>query len=521
VLLPLPTSVRYQTGSFTFSDDEAIDGAPEPAAVVRRLLTPSSGIDFRSDPGGRIKLTLDESLPAESYRLVVGPEQIAITGADLVGLGWAVQTLRQLLPPVALLPGSRHRPLVLPAADIEDQPRFRWRGMHLDTCRHFVPLSDLYRFVDLLAAHKLNVFHLHLSDDQGWRFESNRHPRLQEVSSWRRETRRPDEEQGDGTPHGGFYRQDQLRALVGYAGERGVTVVPELEFPGHVRALLAAYPGLGNRPEAPQEPATTFGVFDEVLNLEQQAMHVVFDLYEELLDVFPSRYVHIGGDECPTVEWLASPRAAELAAERGLAGPGVLQRWFTEQLRAWLVERGRIPVGWDEIAEDGPVTGAVAMAWRGAEHGVRAAAQGMDVVMTPTRRTYLDYYPSERDDEPYRIGGLVETPTVYGFEPLEGVPEHVARHILGVQGQLWSEYLPATPAIDYAAFPRACALAEVAWSDPVGRSWTEFEPRLSAHLERLDLLGVNYRPLAGPRPWQRGGTGRLRRPTGQSDPAPE
>jgi hexosaminidase len=521
MLLPQPTSVRYGAGFFTLDEDETIAGPRELSRLVRQLLTPGTGLELTSDPGGRITLELDETLPAEAYRLVVEADRVTIVAGGRAGIGWGLQTIRQLLPPAALLPGNRLRPLRLPVINIEDRPRFAWRGLHLDTCRHFVPLSDLFRFVDLLALHKFNVFHLHLTDDQGWRFESKRYPRLQEIASWRRETRRPAEEHGDGTPHGGFYRQDQLRALVGHAESLGVTIVPELEFPGHVRALLAAYPEFGNHPEASHEPATTFGVFDQVLNLEDRAMTMVYDLYSELLDVFPSRYVHIGGDECPTAEWLASPRAAELASMRGLSGPGQLQRWFTEQLRAWLAARGRIAVGWDEIAEDGPVPGAVAMAWRGATHGVRAAEHGMDVVMAPTRRTYLDYYPSKRADEPYRIGGLVETPTVYAFDPLEAVPDRFLEHILGIQGQLWTEYSPTPRDVDYTAFPRACALAEVAWSDPSGRSWSEFEPRLAAHLERLDVLGVNYRPEAGPRPWQRGGTGHFARVVGQHDPSPE
>ncbi|HET9648940.1 MAG TPA: beta-N-acetylhexosaminidase [Microlunatus sp.] len=521
MLLPQPRSVTYDQGRFTVAETDTVDGPPELAAVVRRLLSPGTGLELPIGPGGRIRIDVDRTLPPEGYRLNVTPASLTIEAADATGVGWAVQTLRQLLPPATLLPGSRVRPLHVPAVRIEDAPRFAWRGLHLDTGRHFAPVSDLFRFVDLLALHKFNVFHLHLTDDQGWRFESRRHPRLQEVASWRRETRRPSEETGDGTPHGGFYRQDQLRALVNYAAERGITVVPELEFPGHARALLAAYPELGNHPEAPQAAATTFGIFDEVLNLDDDAMDLVFDLYEELLDVFPSRYVHIGGDECPRVEWLQSPRAAELAAHRGLTDPAQLQRWFTEQLRQWLAHRGRVAVGWDEIIDQGPLPGAVAMAWRGAAIGVRAAEQGMDVVMAPTSRTYFDYYGGDNADEPYRIGGLLTTPTVYAFDPLEDVPAEVSDRILGVQGQLWTEYLPTPRDVDYAAFPRACALAEVAWSDPQGRSWSEFEPRLAAHLERLDVLGVNYRPEEGPRSWQRGGTGHLARVAGQPDPSPE
>jgi hexosaminidase len=521
MLLPQPRSLNWDQGRFTLAETDTIDGPPELAAIVRRLLGPGTGLELPTGPGGRIRIEVDGTLPPEGYRLSVTPETLTIEAAEAPGVGWAVQTLRQLLPPASLLPGSRVRPLHVPAARIEDAPRFAWRGLHLDTGRHFVPVSDLFRFVDLLALHKFNVFHLHLTEDQGWRFESRRHPRLQELASWRRETRRPAEDIGDGTPHGGFYRQDQLRALVNYAAERGITVVPELEFPGHVRALLAAYPELGHHPGASLEAATTFGVFDEVLNLDEPAMVLVFDLYEELLDVFPSRYVHIGGDECPRVEWLESPRAAELAAQRGLTGPAQLQRWFTEQLRQWLAARGRVAVGWDEIIDEGPVPGAVAMAWRGVGVGVRAAEHGMDVVMAPTSRTYFDYYGGDDPDEPYRIGGLLTTPTVYAFDPLEDVPAEVSDRILGVQGQLWTEYLPTPRDVDYAAFPRACALAEVAWSDPAGRSWAEFEPRLVAHLERLDVLGVNYRPEQGPRPWQRGGTGRLARVAGQPDPSPE
>lgn len=521
MLLPQPISVHYGAGHFAFEDDEAVSGPLELARTVRQLLSPGTGLDLASHPHGRIRVGLDGSLPREGYRLEVDGEGVTIAAADQAGMGWAVQTVRQLLPPSTLLPGSRLRPITLPHVLIEDWPRFPWRGMHLDTGRYFAPLSDLYRFVDLLAMHKFNVFHLHLTEDQGWRFESKRYPLLQEVGSWRAETRRPYQESGDGTPHGGFYRQDQLRALVGYAASLGVTIVPELDFPGHVRALLAAYPELGNDPDAHPETATTFGIFDEVLSLDDRAMAVVFDLYEELLDVFPGAYVHVGGDECPTAEWSARPEAAELAAERGLTDPRQLQRWFTEQVRSWLAARGRTAVGWDEIVEDGAVPGAVAMAWRGAAHGVRAAEHGMNVVMAPAQSTYLDYYPSSRDDEPYRIGGLLETATVYRFEPLEGVPDEYADRILGVQGQLWTEYMPTSRDVDYSAFPRACALAEVGWSDPTSRAWSEFEPRLAVHLERLDVLGVNYRPEAGPHPWQRGGSGHFVRIAHQQDPTPE
>lgn len=512
MLLPLPRTVRPAPGSFTLGSELAIAGPAGWAAIVRRLLGPGTGLDLPSATGGRLRVVADPALPAEAYRLTVGDDGITITASADAGVNWATQTLRQLLPPSVLRPAPVGDPLVVDGVEIEDAPAYAWRGVHLDVGRHFVPLGDLFRFIDLFALHKYNVLHLHLSEDQGWRFESHRHPRLQQVASWRHETRLPNDAAGDGTPHGGFYTQDQLRAVVAYAGARGLTVVPELEFPGHVRGVLAAYPELGNFPDKPQSTATGFGVFEEVLNLDDDAMRVVYDLYEELLEVFPSRYIHVGGDECPRAEWLASPRAHELATQRGLSGPDQLQRWFTEQLRAWLAERDRVLVGWDEISDDGPVPGSVVMAWRDASYGTAAVAAGLPVVMSPMQSTYFDWYPGPEDTEAYSIGGLITVEQAYAFDPRAGIPPEAHDLVLGTQCQHWTEYMPTPRRVEYMMFPRACAHSEVAWSDPVGRSWAEFEPRLAAHLERLDALGINYRPLAGPLPWQEGGTGQLRRP---------
>ena len=513
MLLPQPRSVhRRPDVTFTLTPDLAVAGPAGWAAVVRRLLSPGTGLDLPSADGGAFRLQTDLGLPAEGYRLEVDTDGITVTAGDDAGINWAVQTLRQLLPAGVLRAAPSGEPLVVEGVEIADEPAYAWRGVHLDVARHFMPLADVLRMVDLIALHKYNVLHFHLTDDQGWRFESMRHPRLQEVASWRTETRRPADAEGDGTPHGGYYTQDQLRALVAYARQRGVTVVPELEFPGHVSGVLAAYPELGNHPETGYATATTFGVFDEVLNLTDATMRVVFDLYEELLDVFPSRYIHVGGDECPRAEWLESPAAQQLAASRGLSGPEQLQRWFTEQLRAWLMERDRVLVGWDEIGDEGPVPGSVVMAWRDASYGRTAAEAGLPVVMAPMTHLYLDFYATDADTEQYAIGGHTPLEKVYAYDPLDGIPAAQHPLVLGTQVQLWTEYMPSTRRVDYMAFPRACAHAEVAWSSPEGRSWAEFEPRLTAHLERLDALGVDYRPLAGPRPWQQGGTGRLRRP---------
>ncbi len=510
-LLPQPRSVRVGTGVLSLGEDLAISGETAWAPIVRRLVTPATGWELPSRPDGRLRLSRNGELQPEAYHVEVKAETVELEASDAAGLTWAVQTLRQLMGVDAYRPAPIRDRFVLEQMVIDDAPRFGWRGVMLDVARHFRPLSELLRFVDLLSLHKYNVFHLHLTDDQGWRLASDRHPRLQDVASWRSETLTRNVQPGDGTPHGGYYTADQLRSLVRYAADRGITIVPEIDLPGHVRAVLAAYPELGNYPDTRHEVATSFGIFPEVLSLNETSLQFVFDVFTELLDIFPGRHVHVGGDECPSEEWLASPAAAGLAEERGLAGPGDLQRWFTEQLHRWLTARERQLVGWDEITDGGPVTGAVVMAWRDRSYGIAAAAAGLDVVMAPQTHCYLDHYPSEQSEEAYSIGGLLTTEKVYGFEPLDGVPAADHPRIVGTQVQLWSEYIPTARRLDYLMFPRACAHSELAWSQRSGRSWAEFQPRLAAHLERLSAIGVEYRPESGPLPWQRGGSGAFRR----------
>jgi hexosaminidase len=519
-LLPRPKSVTEGDGSFTLTAGLGISGPADWAAVVRRLLSGGTGLDLLPDPNGQLKLIKDDSLPTEAYQLSVSTDGITVTASDERGVNWAVQTLRQLLPPSAFGPAPISSDIAVPAVEITDEPRFAWRGVMLDTGRHFMPYRDVISFIDLLAMHKYNTFHLHLTEDQGWRFESKKYPKLTEISSWRRESQNRYWDAGDGTPHGGFYSQDQLRAIVAYAGQRGITVVPEIEFPGHVRAVLAAFPELGNHPDAVHETATTWGIFPEVLNMTDAALEFAFDIWAEVLEIFPSKYIHVGGDECPRDEWQESAAAKQLAAERGLPDVDHLQRWFTEQLRDWLAARGRQLVGWDEINDEGILTGAVTMAWRDEKYGVLAARGGLEVVMSPVSKTYFDYYPGAGDEEPYSIGSLITTERAYSLEPTEGIPAELHDQILGTQCQIWTEYMPDMSRVQYMLFPRACAHSEVAWSDPDGRSWDEFSGRLAGHLARLDALGVNYRPEAGPRPWQQGGTGAWQRPEAHRNTTP-
>lgn len=517
MVVPAPVASRPGEGSFTLDAATVLHGPAELTALVRRELASGTGLPLpdgdESAAGGVVDVAIDGTLAREAYRLAVTTTGVRATGGDPAGVFYAVQTLRQLLPPDvyrrAPLPGATWE---LSCVEVDDAPRFGWRGVHLDVARHFMPKRFLLRLVDLLAVHKLNVLHLHLTDDQGWRFESHAHPRLTEVGSVRRETRRPKERSGDGTPHGGYYTQDDLRELVAYAAGRFVTVLPEVELPGHAQAAMAAYPELGNDPGRQLPVLETFGVNENVLNAEESTLRFFQDVYEELLDVFPGTFVHVGGDECPKTQWQRSRRAQQLIAERGVGDENGLQSWFIRQLDAWLAERGRRLVGWDEILQGGLAEGATVMSWRGEDGGVAAARAGHDVVMTPTSHTYLDYYQSDLPDEPYAIGGHLPLEQVYAYEPVPAVlTEDEAAHVLGSQCQLWTEYMPDPRRVEYMAFPRACAFAEAVWSPRERRSFDDFSGRLVPHLARLDALDVNYRPLAGPRPEQRGGTGRRRR----------
>lgn len=513
-LVPRPTAFVEREGVFVLDRSTTLAGPEDWCAATRRLLTPGTGCNLTTPvelPAG-ITIIANSSLPPEGYRLDVAEAGIRIEASDLRGVNWAVQTLRQLLPVTIYAAAPLAEQFEIPAVSVVDSPRFAWRGMMLDVGRHFVPYPHLLTHIDLLAQHKFNVFHLHLTEDQGWRFASERYPKLAQQASWRTETKNPAWQEGDGTPHGGYYTPDQLRALVVYAAQRGITVVPEIEFPGHVQAFLAAYPEYGNHPEKPVAAATTWGVKERVLNMSDDALAVVFDLYAELLKIFPSVYIHVGGDECPRNEWLESAQAQNLAARRGLPDAGHLQRWFTEQLRDWLAARGRRLVGWDEIHDDGPLPGAVVMAWRSVDKGISAAAAGHDVIMAPTSHTYFDFYPSSDDSEPYSIGDEITVEQAYAFDPLEGIPEEQHQRILGTQCQIWTEFMPDMARMEYMLWPRACAHSEVAWSAARDREWSEFEGRLGRHLERLSMQGVNFRPLDGPLPWQKGGTGHWRRP---------
>ncbi|WP_179229322.1 beta-N-acetylhexosaminidase [Parenemella sanctibonifatiensis] len=519
-IIPAPQDITATEGALSLSSDSTISGEPAYADALRRILTPATGLPLRQAGGvdsadGTIVVSEDTSLEPEHYTLEVAGDQLTITAADLAAANWAAQTLRQLLDTEAYLPaGGGRTDWQVPGVKVVDGPRYSWRSLHFDPARYFKPVPEVLRFIDQMAMHKYNVLHFHLTEDQGWRFESKKYPKLNEISSWRRETKNHLWEEGDGTPEGGYYTQDQLRGIVAYAAARGINVMPEIEFPGHVSAALAAYPEYAVPGFPTPEPAPRWGIMDDVLNMTDESMQFVYDIWTEVLDIFPFTHVHIGGDEAPRTQWLESEHSKKLAAERGLPGPDHLQAWFTAQLRDFLEARGRTVVAWDEVIDEGPAPGVVIHAWRArTDAAKRALEAGQQIIQAPTTYTYFDYYPSRSDDERYFIGGDLPLEKAYSFDPgADAANEEQAALILGTSAQLWAEYSPTFRITEYLAWPRACAHAEVAWSAPEKKDWADFEARLTRHIARLEANGINVRPLAGPHPWQQGGTGLWRRP---------
>ncbi|MEU6172787.1 beta-N-acetylhexosaminidase [Streptantibioticus parmotrematis] len=525
-LIPAPRVVRTAPSGedFVLGPDTPLHAGPGAEGVARWLrgvLGAAFGIALpdRADASGGITLRVDPGLDAEAYRLHVGADGVEITGGDPAGVFWGAQTLRQLAGERAFrrAPVGGHEAR-LPAVAIEDAPRFGWRGFMLDVARHFMPKDVVLRYLDLLAAHKLNVLHLHLTDDQGWRIEIKRHPRLTEVGSWRTGTKvgLRESTRFDDRPHGGYYTQDDIREIVAYAAERHIRVVPEIDIPGHSQAAIAAYPELGNTDvigTTTLPVLTTWGVNSNVLAPTDTTLRFYEGVLEEVLDLFPadvSPFVHIGGDECPKEQWRDSKTVQARIEELGLRDEDALQSWFIGHFDRWLADRGRRLIGWDEILEGGLAPGAAVSSWRGYAGGIAAARAGHDVVMCPEQHVYFDHRQDGGPDEPVPIGWVRAQEDVYRFEPVpaqlaEEGPRLTSR-VLGAQANLWTEVLDTVRAVDYQTFPRLAAFAEVVWSDlpaPALRDHDGFAARMAAHRARLDALGVEYRPPGGPHPWQR------------------
>lgn len=506
-IVPKPARMERTQGVFPLDREARIlvpEGDEPLTAIGRRLaqvLKDTTGHPAEVVPSasatanqGIVLSTADAAaqLGDEGYQLTVSPSAVLVRAPKPAGVFYAVQTLCQMIVrrPGPNQPGAAS--WAIPCATIEDRPRFAWRGMHLDVARHFFDKEFVKRYIDHLATYKINVFHLYLTDDQGWRIEIKRYPRLTEVGAWRSGTRRhlwngP----GDEKRYGGYFTQDELREIVRYAQERFITVVPGISMPGHSQAALAAYPELSST-GGPFEVWTDWGISKEVMDPgKEEVFHFVEGVLSEALDIFPSRYIHCGGDEVPRDRWKASPYAQARMRQEGLTTYDELQSYFTKRVERFLNSKGRQLIGWDEILEGGLAPNAVVMSWRGTKGGITAARAGHHVVMVPHAETYFNYMPHKPPGGPGHPGYLPLL-TVYHFDPLRGLTPEEARWVLGGQGCLWTEYVPTPADAEYLLFPRLLAMAEVLWSPPEGRSDEEFLQRLPAHLQRLKQAGVRF-----------------------------
>ena len=452
----------------------------------------------KSKNGTAIVLTIDKTIAnAEGYKLDADAKQIRIAGASAAGVFYGIQTLRKSLP----LVNGKASKVSIPAVHITDAPRFAYRGTHLDVSRHFVTADSVRQFIDMLALHNINRFHWHLTDDQGWRIEIKKYPLLTQIGSKRAQTViGHNSGKYDGKPYSGFYTQKQIRDIVKYAADRYITIVPEIDLPGHMQAALAAYPDMGCT-GGPYEVWQKWGVSDNVLCAgNDKTLTFIDNVLKEITQLFPSKYIHVGGDECPKTQWQKCPKcqarikALNLEAKDGHSAEERLQSYIITHASNYLKSLGRNTIGWDEILEGGLAEGATVMSWRGESGGIAAAKQHHDVVMTPNSYLYFDYYQSlDKANEPLAIGGYLPLETVYSYEPMpKELTADEARHIIGVQANIWTEYMPTFKQMQYMALPRLAALSEVQWSQPALKDYTNFTNRLTEFTHLYDRLGYNY-----------------------------
>ncbi|MBO4757519.1 MAG: beta-N-acetylhexosaminidase [Bacteroidales bacterium] len=522
-IVPQPASIELQGGTFkaigaSVNCDAAFDEASRTVAqdfAARMSLATGKVSSFAvpfgisaSAEAGKIKgfvFIRDTRLADEEYRIEIGKKSTIVRASGFHGVLYAVETIKQMLPEaiygksVGVSADWR-----LPCAVISDRPRFSYRGMHLDCARHFFSVDAVKRYLGIMAVYKLNRFHWHLSDDQGWRVEIKRYPELTLVGGYRSGTMiGRDFNSDDGIRYGGYYTQDQIREIVEYASKLGITVIPEIDLPGHMLAALSAYPWLGCS-GGPYEAWHKWGVADEVLCAGKETTYEFLEnVLSEIAELFPSEYIHIGGDECPKTEWENCPHCQAKIAELGLkdddrfSAEQYLQCYVTSRMQDFLATKGKKIIGWDEILEGELAEGATVMSWRGVDGGREAASNGFDAIMTPTSYCYFDYMQSkDTDREPVGIGGYLPLEKVYGFDPLEGLPAGAEKHILGVQANLWTEYIAAEEHLQYMLLPRLMALSEVQWCEPANKDFEGFKSRLAEHeLKILEAMGYNYRRL--------------------------
>jgi len=507
-IIPKPVDLKLKNGSFTIDENTTIrinnsKKQLKPAArFVASYLQNISGysLPVKGKKTNAIQLSLEEikELGAEGYQLVVSPTVIEIKANTRAGIIYGMQSLFQTLPQV-----RTNAALKVPAMEVTDYPRFKWRGMHLDVSRHFFPPEVVKNYINLLASYKMNTFHWHLVDDQGWRIEIKKYPELTKVGAWRVDqndkiwSTRPQAQSGEAATYGGYYTQDQIRDIVQYAAVRNVTVVPEIEMPGHVASAVAAYPHLSCT-QKPQLPLTGGNYMNMASNYcagNEEVFSFLEDVFDEVLKVFPSKYIHIGGDELDKNPWKKCARCQARMKTEGLKDENELQSYFIKRMENYLISKDRKMIGWDEILEGGLAPEATVMSWRGEAGGIEAAKMGHDVVMTPGSPLYFDHYQAGPEGEPTAIGGFNTLRKVYEYDPIpKELNAEQAKFVLGAQANVWTEYITTAQHLEYMVLPRMLGIAEVLWTPAAQKNWLDFSQRLKYHFRGFEQKGLNYSP---------------------------
>jgi hexosaminidase len=498
-LIPQPAELKTDTGFFTLLPETILfDSLSEFSSEIKAFneqLNKYYGFSLpvSNRSNGQKVISLfhghegNRNMAEEEYVMRVSQTTISLNGYP-EGVFRGLETLFQLI--------NAQTNIKIPCLYIHDKPQFSWRGMHLDVCRHFFTKEEVKRYLDYLALYKFNVFHWHLTDDQGWRIEIKKYPLLTEKGSVRKETvigKCSDSAKYDGTPYSGFYTQDDIREIVAYAGARHILVVPEIEMPGHALAALAAYPQFSCT-GGPFDVGTTWGVFDDVYCPKPETFRFLEDVLTEVMELFPGPYIHIGGDECVKKRWKTCPNCQALMKKEGLKTENELQSYFIRTMEKFLNSKGKQLIGWDEILEGGLAPNAIVMSWRGMEGGILAAQLKHQVVMTPGKPCYFDHYQNkDRSKEPLAIGGYNPLENVYAYNPVPAkLPAGEKKYILGAQGNVWTEYITTFKQVEYMSVPRMCALAEALWTPPASKGYAGFVERLKRHSQLLDRMQVNY-----------------------------
>jgi len=501
IIVPEPVEIDYHKGSVTLTKDTRLllDESSKEALNIANILNDEiqGRLGFKLEIPAEnkdqftmniIKFSVQEELKGElkeeGYKLNVTNAGIDITAATYHGIFYGVQTLKQLLP----LKGEK---ATIPCLAITDYPRFQYRGMHLDVCRHFFDKDFVKKYIDFIAMHKMNKFHWHLTEDQGWRIEIKKYPKLTEIGAWRTEK--------DGTKYGGFFTQEDVKEIVEYAAQRYITVIPEIELPGHSLGALAAYPQYSCT-GGPFKVANEWGVFHDVYCAgKDETFEFLQDIISEVIELFPSEYIHIGGDESPKTRWKVCKDCQKRIKKEGLKDEHELQSYFISRMEKFLISKNRQLIGWDEILEGGLAPEATVMSWRGIAGGIEAAKQGHDAIMTPGTHCYFDHYQGDPDIEPKAIGGFTDVEKVYSYEPIpKKLTADEAKHILGAQANLWTEYIASNEYAEYMVLPRMSALSEVVWSPKKKRNWEKFQDKLPKLYATYEYLDANYHiPIPG------------------------